>query len=114
MAEQKTHLLKVREPFWSALRDGTKTFEVRKNDRDFRAGDELVLARYPRSSSDTVVMLMRVTYVLTHECFQAGIMPGYCVLGIDEIFSVTSPANRTPAIAQFRAEIESWEEESDD
>ena len=39
----KMHQLKVWPEFFAVLCTGTKTFEVRKNDRDFHAGDTLSL-----------------------------------------------------------------------
>jgi hypothetical protein len=33
------HLLKVIPPYFDALADGTKPFEVRKNDRAYQTGD---------------------------------------------------------------------------
>lgn len=40
------HDLKIWPQFFDALASGTKTFEVRKNDRDFRAGDLLRLREW--------------------------------------------------------------------
>lgn len=37
------HQLKIESHFFSKIVDGTKNFEVRKNDRDFHAGDYLGL-----------------------------------------------------------------------
>lgn len=37
------HTLKVVPPYFEALLDGTKTFEIRANDRAFQKGDRLVL-----------------------------------------------------------------------
>lgn len=37
------HVLKVVPPYMDALLDGSKTFEVRRNDRGFQRGDTLVL-----------------------------------------------------------------------
>lgn len=37
------HALKTEPQFFEAVIDGSKTFEVRKNDRDFRVGDYLAL-----------------------------------------------------------------------
>lgn len=38
-----THTLKVVPPYFDGLLDGTKTFEIRRNDRAFQRGDELIL-----------------------------------------------------------------------
>ncbi|MCV6612877.1 MAG: DUF3850 domain-containing protein [Amphritea sp.] len=39
----KRHELKTDPAVFDAVMNGTKTFEIRKNDRDFQVGDELVL-----------------------------------------------------------------------
>jgi hypothetical protein len=40
------HELKCWPDYFARLADGTKTFEIRKNDRGYQAGDELVLYQY--------------------------------------------------------------------
>lgn len=40
------HALKVVAPYFDALADGSKTFEVRRNDRGFQKGDTLVLQEW--------------------------------------------------------------------
>ena len=47
----KTHHLKTWPSFFQDVRDGTKRFEVRKNDRDFATGDHLVLHEFKPDSS---------------------------------------------------------------
>lgn len=37
----KTHRLKVFVKYADAIMDGTKTFEVRKNDRGYEVGDKI-------------------------------------------------------------------------
>lgn len=39
----KTHELKVRPEFFEHLWTGDKKFEIRKNDRDFKSNDDIVL-----------------------------------------------------------------------
>jgi hypothetical protein len=62
------------------MQSGEKTFEVRKDDRGFHAGDELLLREYnPSTCSYTGAELQyTITYVLTG----MGIKPGFVVLGI--------------------------------
>lgn len=37
-----THGLKIQEQYADAVLNGTKTFEIRKNDRGYKIGDEIV------------------------------------------------------------------------
>jgi hypothetical protein len=68
----KTHEPKIWPVYFDAIERGDKTFEVRKNDRDFQAGDTLVLREYdptkafsPPPDAYTGRSLSRVvTYVL--------------------------------------------------
>lgn len=47
------HELKVWPDYFARLADGSKTFEVRKDDRGFQAGDELLLREWdPATSCD--------------------------------------------------------------
>lgn len=41
-----THELKVWPVYFRRLADGLKTFEIRKNDRGYQAGDTLILREY--------------------------------------------------------------------
>ena len=75
------HDLKTIPPFFNEVKDGTKTFELRRNDRNFRVDDVLLLREYlPESNTysgrETV---RRITYVLTGF---AGLEEGYAILGI--------------------------------
>lgn len=44
--QQTIHTLKVAPPYFAALADGSKTFEVRANDRAYQRGDLLVLREW--------------------------------------------------------------------
>lgn len=77
--EMKTHELKTEPPYFQAVLDGRKRFEVRKNDRGFEEGDKLLLKEY---DADVHVFTGRrievtVTYITDYEQ-----QPGYVVLGI--------------------------------
>lgn len=44
----RSHLLKIVDPHYGDVKAGRKTFEFRKNDRDYRVGDILVLRHWVR------------------------------------------------------------------
>lgn len=80
------HQLKTVQPYFDDVASGNKTFEVRKNDRDFKVGDVLMLLEYnplekdnPKSKGLTgLCITARVTYVLDNEEY---CKDGYVVLG---------------------------------
>ena len=77
------HRLKTWPEYFQAILAGHKTFEVRKNDRDFRVGDLLILAEYEPNEEPgytSRILYRLVSYVLPGGQF--GIEPGYCVLGL--------------------------------
>ncbi len=65
----KTHELKCWPEYYDAVASGAKTFEIRKNDRDYQVGDTLILRRYnPVSKEYTGESLVRtVTYIIPLE-----------------------------------------------
>jgi len=75
------HELKTIPPYFKDVQLGDKTFEVRKNDRDFKVGDALLLQEFlPNTNEYTGQRItLDVSYVLTGE--EWGIKEGYCVLG---------------------------------
>lgn len=79
----REHFLLTWPEYFTALLEGSKTFELRKDDRDFQVGDTLVLQEYnplneELSGRDT---FRRVTYVL-RDAEQFGLRAGYVVLGL--------------------------------
>lgn len=61
-----THNLKTWKEYYQRIVSGEKTFEVRKNDRDFQTGDFLKLEEYdPTTDSFTGNSITkRVSYIL--------------------------------------------------
>lgn len=92
------HTLKTVDRYWDAVKAGTKTFEVRRNDRAFQTGDVIVLRRVdekghynplPEDRTSTFSnsdQSFKVTYFL--QGGQFGIDPCYCVLGLGPIEAV--------------------------
>lgn len=79
----RVYELKTVQPWFNLVAEGKKKFELRKNDRDFKWGDILVLREWSPTmenytGNDVVV---RVTGVLDQF---VGIQQGYCILSISE------------------------------
>jgi hypothetical protein len=85
------HHLKCWPHFFDAVVSGQKPFEVRKNDRDFRVGDRIVMYEWhpddakEREAEGYTGREVRgdVTYVMDAEIFAGAVGPGYVVLGMD-------------------------------
>lgn len=77
------HALKVWPEYFRALADGTKTFEVRKDDRGFRVGDVLDLHEFdPTRGEYTGQLVSRVVTYVMASAHHDGITPGHVVLGL--------------------------------
>lgn len=84
------HELKTEHPYFEAVWRGDKTFEVRRDDRDFQTGDTLCLVEIPQPPPITGAAVhwlpeprrinATISYILHGPKF--GIEAGFCVLGI--------------------------------
>jgi len=80
------HALKTWPAFYEDVALGTKSFEVRRNDRNFAVNDVLLLHEWqPDQKGDGGrftgrLVAARVTYVLRGPIL--GIAEGWCVMGI--------------------------------
>lgn len=77
----KTHELKTLTGYYQAVKNGTKTFEVRYNDRDFKVGDILILKEYDGTNYSGDFIKMKITFVLDNKDY---CKDGFVVLGIKE------------------------------
>jgi hypothetical protein len=80
----KQHELKTWQPWFDDTLMGRKTFEFRKNDRDFQKGDRLLLREYnPHTETYSgTALAVRVTYIIK----DAPDLPeGYCIMGIERL-----------------------------
>ncbi len=87
----KLHILKIKEEYFHAILDGVKTFELRKNDRNYQVGDLIHFKdvegeefNYCFFSSDDEYaekIVFQITYVLKNVP-EYGLDKDYCILGI--------------------------------
>ena len=78
-----THTLKIYPEFFKAVQDGSKTFEIRKNDRGFQKGDFLFLQEY-------ILNPWYCDHYTGETCYRAveyvlsgfGLQPDYVCLGL--------------------------------
>lgn len=82
------HELKVLPEFYASVEDGTMTFQVRRDDRNFEVGHHLRLREWSheRGFHNDVALewqTREITYVLRGEqALTFGVQPGFCVLGL--------------------------------
>lgn len=87
------HKLKTDPLPFSKVKEGIKNFEIRKNDRAFKVGDEILLeeftpANYWEEGDEErgysgEICHRRITYILQDEKY--GIRKGYCILALSKI-----------------------------
>ena len=87
------HQLKIERKYFSQIVDGSKTFEVRKDDRDYQTGDYLALNEVCEGEYTGFSMLVRVTSLLNDPKFCKS---GFVIMSI-RLCSVepASPADRS-------------------
>lgn len=78
----KLHVLKIREKYLKDIEKGIKTFELRKNDRDYQVND---LIRFVdangQNHSKSSKYLYEITYILKNVP-EYGLNEDYCILGL--------------------------------
>jgi len=91
----KIHALKTLPTYFKAVAAGTKTFELRKNDRDFNVGDGVILKEWNMGSTDSTgperviiqeqgytgrEIIKTISYILVGGRF--GLAKGYVILAL--------------------------------
>lgn len=79
----KSHLLKCDHVPFEAVWSGAKSFEYRKNDREFATGDELTLEEIQNGERTKRRIFADVTWILRGP--EYGVPAGYCVMSLGAI-----------------------------
>lgn len=94
---QRVHILKTWPEPYSAVLDGSKPFEIRRTDRDFRVGDALELREYnPETRTYTGRWVRRKVTRLVNPG-EWGLPADLCVMGLAVIPFATEPTRAPPA-----------------
>lgn len=77
----KVHHIKTIEPFFTELVNGTKTFEARLNDRDYKAGDEICACKFdPERGFLGPNFTFTAGFILYGPAY--GIEEGHCIISV--------------------------------
>ena len=80
----KTHELKILPQYFQAVWNGTKTFELRKDDRDYQRGDILILREWDGEKYTGSALCVKIVYILQNAS-KFGLLDGYVILGIKRL-----------------------------
>lgn len=79
--EKKVHSVKIGKEFFEDVKNNIKTFELRKNDRNYKAGEILELHEYEAGEETGRTCRKLITYILKEF---TGLQDGYCILGLKD------------------------------
>ena len=74
---KKLHVIKCKTDYFQARERGKKLFEVRKNDRDYRIGDDVCLLEIAGGGRTGRQINFTITYIMYGGIF--GIDKDYCI-----------------------------------
>lgn len=75
------HVLKTETKYYQAVERGEKTFELRKNDRDFKVGDMIYLKEIVNGiETGRQLPPKEIIYIFMDFDIVDGLKSGYCIL----------------------------------
>lgn len=77
---KKIHQIRIANTFYDDVASGKKSFELRKNDRDYKVGDGLEMMEFKDGKNTGRIIKANIIYMLEE---YKGLEEGYCILGID-------------------------------
>ena len=79
--KMRVHELKILPEYFQAVWNEEKRCELRKDDRDYRVGDWLILREFDGAKYTGSGLLMQITHIL-RDCPEYGLQDGYCILSV--------------------------------
>ena len=98
MNKNSTHNLKIKLEYFIRILDGTKNFEIRKNDRNYKAGDTVFVELDTDQEQDFQNIPSRVRAKIGYVC-EYEQKDGYIVFSLTEI----------KFVSKFGVEYKKWE-----
>lgn len=95
------HALKIEPNYYEDIKSGNKSFEVRKNDRDFRTGDYIVLNELSDTRDEYTgrSILMKITSIVNDERF---CKEGYIIMGLSKCIIIENGGVHTEIDGETR------------
>lgn len=94
-----THELKIIPKYFEDVLDGKKNFELRKDDRNFKEGDNILLREYEGGEYTGYELFSPIRYIL-RDVSEYGLQDGFVILGLDS----NVIASQAQALQQTRME----------
>ena len=101
------HELKILPQYFEAVVSGKKKFELRKNDRDYKVGDILMLREWDKDYTGNFVKV-KVEYIL-QDCPEYGLQNGYCILSFDRLSYGMESRETVPISTKYTNGSETFE-----
>ena len=78
------HCLKTVQPYYNFVCEGIKKAECRRDDRNFKVNDTLILQEYhPKTGLSGREIKFKITHILRGE--EYGVIDGFAVLSIEKL-----------------------------
>lgn len=77
------HILKIDRRYYLAIRKGLKTFELRKNDRNYKVGDTIHFISIKGGEFSKKYNEYKITYILSN-VEKYGLNKDYCILALQK------------------------------
>jgi hypothetical protein len=87
---QSRHNLKILPEYFQAIAKGIKTFEIRKNDRNYQIGDQITLMEHNGRNYTGREIIGSITYITDYEQKE-----GYIVFGFRK-WSINTQRQQRP------------------